>query len=250
MLTRRQARKRKKIIVSVITVMCLMLATVAYRIADVMVSEWLGINAYHAADYAGSAELFDRNTVLNPAQRWIAFFDRGVAHQRAGRWADAETDYRTALPLTPPSHRCIVALNLAWTLESKGDGLRRVSTPNETQASWHQAQELLRSEKCPDTVPPKTPGKPNPAGSLADQQKATSDRLAQKSQQLQDQQSNSKPEQDGQPSDEQKAEELQQREQQAAKAAQEKKDTKKERAPVKQEESSDGERHDDEKANW
>lgn len=150
MLSRHKARRAKRTVIGVATAMCIVLGGTAYRIADTAVSDWLGTSAYESGNYVDAARYFSRNLVLNVTEPWLAPFDRGTARFALREWAAAESDYRSALPLAPEKHRCRVALNLAWTLEARGDDLRRANLAAEALDTWQQARDILRNYQCPD----------------------------------------------------------------------------------------------------
>ena len=69
---------------------------------------------------------------------WPMFYERGIAHERAGRWPQAESDFEFALQLAPDQPSVLNYLGYAWTernqnLDRARDMIQRAVTlrPNE-----------------------------------------------------------------------------------------------------------------------
>ena len=58
-------------------------------------------------------------------QSWPLFYERGVAHERAGQWPEAEADFQFALRLAPDQPSVLNYLGYAWTEQGRNLGQAR-----------------------------------------------------------------------------------------------------------------------------
>lgn len=121
------------------------------KFALTVVSNEAGRQALTRLDYAGAQSWFENNLRFNWFEPWIAHYNVGVALYHQENWWAAENQFQTALPLAPDPKKCTVAMNLAWTMEAKGDSLRaRGDGPSATLA-WNGAKEVLKRQRCDDS---------------------------------------------------------------------------------------------------
>lgn len=67
--------------------------------------------------WTASTEAYDRALALiDPIERrhWSVFYERGIAHERAGDWPDAEGDFQKALELSPDNPLVLNYLGYSW----------------------------------------------------------------------------------------------------------------------------------------
>lgn len=139
-----------------------------------------GRQSYAAGESERAAEAFGANLRLNVLEPWVAHFNKGTAHYQAEQWQLAEDEFRAALAQVPEQHACMVALDLAWTIEAQGDELAADGKSDEARARWAEARKVLDGSRCgqlPDGSPSPTPtpspqspspspsGSPTPSGS-------------------------------------------------------------------------------------
>jgi len=67
--------------------------------------------------WTDSAAAYDRALdLIEPIERrhWSVFYERGIAHERAGDWPDAEADFQRALELSPDNPLVLNYLGYSW----------------------------------------------------------------------------------------------------------------------------------------
>tara|TARA_R110000751_G_scaffold2339_9_gene12284 strand:- start:893 stop:2665 length:1773 start_codon:yes stop_codon:yes gene_type:complete len=67
--------------------------------------------------WTDSAAAYDRALdLIQPVERrhWSVFYERGIAHERAGDWPDAEADFQKALDLSPENPLVMNYLGYSW----------------------------------------------------------------------------------------------------------------------------------------
>ncbi|WP_426959053.1 tetratricopeptide repeat protein [Muricoccus radiodurans] len=85
---------------------------------------------------AEAVEAYDRAIarIARPGtSEWPLFFARGLAHERAGRWPQAEADFRQALALSPEQPVLLNHLAYAWV--ERGERLQEARTMLERAAA-------------------------------------------------------------------------------------------------------------------
>lgn len=128
-----------------------------------------GIAAYEQGYWVQAHVEFASNTDWNLLQPWVAHFNSGTVQYQQANWASAEHDFRAALGLRPGGARCMISLNLAWTLEAKGDQQASSGLWDAAKASWQAGRDVLAASGCENRAAPEP-----------DQQTATDQRLADK----------------------------------------------------------------------
>ncbi len=108
-----------------------------------------GRNAFARSEFAAAAGEFDANRSLNPFERWIAPFNEGVAHHRAGALETAIADYGTALETVPRSRECTVRVNLALAHEARGNALDDSGDGADARREWQAGRDALAAGRCP-----------------------------------------------------------------------------------------------------
>ena len=81
-----------------------------------------GSNLRRAGKFSESAAMFTRaiERVGTPNRSaWPLFYERGVAYDRAGQWAKAESDFEYALKLAPDQPSVLNYLAYAWTEQDR-----------------------------------------------------------------------------------------------------------------------------------
>ena len=102
----------------------LLLLLLSVRIVVLLVDESDGLEAYRSAGFVEARDLFARNRVLNPVERWIAPFNEGDARFRLDDFDGAVDAFHAALEVVPEEHECVVRVNLALAYEALGDEAR------------------------------------------------------------------------------------------------------------------------------
>lgn len=68
--------------------------------------------------FAEAVVMYDRavSRLGTPSRaNWILFYERGIAHERAGQWPEAESDFQFALRLAPEQPSVLNYLGYSWT---------------------------------------------------------------------------------------------------------------------------------------
>lgn len=79
--------------------------------------------------FAEAVTLYDRavGRLGTPSRaNWVLFYERGIAHERAGHWPQAESDFQFALQLQPDQASVLNYLGYAWT--ERGQNLPQART--------------------------------------------------------------------------------------------------------------------------
>lgn len=142
---------RRRLLLWSLPVLVLLLLFAGKAISMVAVNE-SGRDAYAAEDPGGAVERFDRLHSVNLFQRWVAPFNSGTARTAAGDLTPARADLMLALERAPAAKQCVVAVNLALTLEASGDEAQADGRAEDARAFWIQATDLLTEHAC-DTDP-------------------------------------------------------------------------------------------------
>lgn len=141
----RRGRRLRALIVGLLTAALL---STGVKLGVTVVSNEAGRQSLTRLDYAGAQSWFENNLVLNWFEPWIAHYNVGVALYYQDNWWEAEAQFETALPLAPEPRKCTVALNLAWTLEAKGDSLRKRGDGQSATLAWGEAKEVVVKQRC------------------------------------------------------------------------------------------------------
>lgn len=141
----RWGRRLRALVVAVLTAALL---AIGVKFGVTVVSNEAGRQALTRLDYAGAQSWFENNLVANWFEPWIAHYNVGVALYYQDNWWAAENQFETALPLAPEPKKCMVALNLAWTMEAKGDSLRARGDGQNAALAWGEAKEVLEKQRC------------------------------------------------------------------------------------------------------
>lgn len=153
--------------VGVISVLALVLGL---RIGAVLVAERIGVHEHAQGRTQSAAAWFRQGTVLNPSDPWLSWYDLGVARYDGGDLEGAETAYRHALELAPEEQRCTIGLNLAWTLEVRGDRAKQAGDLQRARAWWEQGRQLLMGLTCAAEMPTSGAGASESTASSSGQQ--------------------------------------------------------------------------------
>ena len=86
---------------------------------------------------------------VDPFQRWLAPFNEGVAHHRAGELETAIDDYGVALETVPHARECTVRVNLALAHEARGDAFAESGDDASARAQWQAGRDALAEGRCP-----------------------------------------------------------------------------------------------------
>ncbi|MGO1973256.1 MAG: hypothetical protein ACTH2Q_09895 [Propionibacteriaceae bacterium] len=143
----RSAAVRRRLLLWSLPVLLLLLLFAGKSISMVAVNE-SGRDAYAAEDPGRAVDGFDRLHTLNLFQRWIAPFNSGTARTAAGDLAPARADLMLALERAPQPKKCLVAVNLAHTLEALGDAAQEAGRPEDAREFWTQATDVLTEYAC------------------------------------------------------------------------------------------------------
>lgn len=108
----------------------------------------LGTRAWQAADPVAAAEAHQRATTVNLVERWIAWYNLGVAHYDLARWDGAADDFEQAARLAPADAQCQVRLNWSAALEAGGDAMMAAGEPDGALARWAYAKVVLAEVNC------------------------------------------------------------------------------------------------------
>lgn len=149
--TDRAKAVRRRLLLWSLPVLLLLLLFAGKAISMVAVNE-SGRDAYAAEDPGGAVQNFDRLHTVNLFQRWVAPFNSGTARTAAGELTPARADLMLALEQAPEAKQCVVAVNLALTLEASGDEAQANGQAEDARAFWTQAIDLLTEHGC-DTDP-------------------------------------------------------------------------------------------------
>ena len=156
-----------------LTLLCLALLVVGGKWASMAAFNHAGRAAIDRTDYAGAAEWFSANKIANWFEPWKPYFNTGVALYHQQNWDGAQAEFEQALGHVPLDHRCTVALNLAWTLEAKGDALlERRDRPGAT-AAFAKAKSVAEDARCDKSKRASR----SSGGSPTQQQEQTTERL-------------------------------------------------------------------------
>lgn len=116
-----------------------------------------GLRDFADGDFDAALGRFAANRWPGVVEPWVAPFNEGDAHYRAGDYARALGDFRDALRDVPPEHECEVRLNIALTRERIGDaGPDPAST--ETEESWRAGRDALAGGRCTELASETDPG--------------------------------------------------------------------------------------------
>ena len=147
--TRRRPSPRARRIALVVAA----LATVAG--VKLVTMGWLsnsGVDAYERKDYGAAEVAFERLSIANVVQRWVAPFDLGVARAANDDLTGAESAFRTALRLDPA--RCETRFNLAATIEAIGDDIQGGALNPVARQRYEDALAVAEAGTCdPETEP-------------------------------------------------------------------------------------------------
>ena len=140
-----RARRIALVVAALATVVGVKLVTVG----------WLsnsGVDAYERKDYGAAEVAFERLSIANVVQRWVAPFDLGVARAANDDLTGAETAFRTALRLDPA--RCETRFNLAATIEAIGDDIQGGARNPVVRQRYEDALAIAEAGTCdPETEP-------------------------------------------------------------------------------------------------
>lgn len=156
-----------------LTLLCLALLVVGGKWASMAAFNHAGRAAIDRTDYAGAAEWFSANKVANWFEPWKPYFNTGVALYHQKNWDGAQGEFEQALGRVPLDHRCTVALNLAWTLEAKGDALIDRRDRLGAAAAFARAKAVAEDARCDKSKRAAN----SSGGSPTQQQEQTSERL-------------------------------------------------------------------------
>lgn len=148
---KRWAKRRRlaRLVVAGATLVCTGLAVVGIKLTAVAFNDWMGITASETPNPHEASQWFARNLVFNYTEPWVALYNAGTAAYGELQWVAAEQYYRRALPLAPSSEKCRVMLNLAWTLEARGDALKAAGNVADARQAWDEARDALPQTVCP-----------------------------------------------------------------------------------------------------
>ncbi len=132
---------------------------------------WLsnsGVDAYERSDYGAAEVAFDRLSIANVVQRWVAPFDLGVARAANDDLTGAESAFRTALRLDPA--RCETRFNLAATIEAIGDDVQGGALNPVARQRYEDALAIAEAGACDPEIGARAPPGPahRPAASEAE----------------------------------------------------------------------------------
>lgn len=148
---------------------CALSALVAGHLFGRQATNQTGLDNYASGYWATAANYFAQNKPLNFFQPWLTPFNAGSAHAQDRNWVAAEAELRAALQARPGQARCMISLNLAWTLEARGDEEAAGGNEASARVSWRAALLVLDESGCA-TNPAPQPG----------QESETRERLAEK----------------------------------------------------------------------
>lgn len=120
-------------------------------VAGWLVGTWssneAGIDQYEQGWYTGASDHFrEQQDVV--VQSWVGPFNLGTVHHQVGEYAKSEERFRLALTRAPRAQRCMISLNLAWTLETQGDVYADSGNWSGAKTSWQAAKQALASSGC------------------------------------------------------------------------------------------------------
>ena len=82
----------------------------------------LGDSLRRSGRFSEAVKVYDRAVArlgTPNRQSWPLFYERGVAHERAGQWPEAEADFQFALRLAPDQPSILNYLGYAWTEQGR-----------------------------------------------------------------------------------------------------------------------------------
>lgn len=126
----------------------LVLVAFGLRVGQVWATNEAGRASYQAGESVNAVDAFTANQAVNLLQPWVAEFNLGTARHQQGDWIKAEAQFRTALALAPRTQVCMISLNLAWTLEARGDEAAASGNPAGAVSAWQAAQQALDAAGC------------------------------------------------------------------------------------------------------
>lgn len=145
--TARLIRRRRLLVIGA-AAMVLALLVGAKAVSMTMINE-AGRTAYAAGSLPDADREFTRLAPVNAFSPWVAWNNRGTAQFGLGAYDVAETDFRRALQLVPTRHACVVAVNLASTLEKIGDDLTAAGDAAGGQQRYEEGIALIDRYGCP-----------------------------------------------------------------------------------------------------
>ncbi|GAB3624933.1 hypothetical protein GCM10027418_30190 [Mariniluteicoccus endophyticus] len=131
----------------------LVLVLVAVLLLTKLADNAAGRESYVGHDPAGARQRFERTQRINVVEPWIAHFNHGTAAYQLRRYAEARTDFSTALASVPKTHDCMVRLNLVETIERMGDELAAARSFDAARVQYEEALRVLRAGSCGDRTP-------------------------------------------------------------------------------------------------
>lgn len=145
--TARLTRRKRLLLIGAAALLVALLVG-AKTISMTMINE-AGRAAYGAGSVPEADREFGRLAPVNVLSPWVAWNNRGTAQFGLGAYDVAETEFRRALELVPTKHVCVVAVNLASTLEKIGDDLTAAGDPAGGRQRFEEGIALIDRYGCP-----------------------------------------------------------------------------------------------------
>ena len=144
--TRRGRRRRLLLLGLPLLVVAVLVG--AKAVSMILIND-AGRAAYDTGSMTQADQEFTRLGTVNLLSPWVAWNNRGTAQYGLGAYDVAETDFRRALELVPTRQVCVVAVNLATTLEQIGDELTAAGDTAGGQQRYAEGLALLTRYACP-----------------------------------------------------------------------------------------------------
>jgi len=149
----RLLRLRRRLLLFSLPVI-LAITVVAIWLLSLSATAGLAIQQYNRASYTESASTAGGLLSQNHVEKWLPYFDRGVALAGGEEYIPAIDDFEIALLHAPESRRCQVIVNLSLGWERLADGYAQAGLFDGAALLYQTSLDVLEGQDC---VPPEEP---------------------------------------------------------------------------------------------
>lgn len=105
--------------------------------------------AYNNKNYDLALAINRNPFFANSVEPYLLEYNNGVASIQAGKYTEAEKDFRSALKNNVPENKlCKVYVNLSLSVELQGDGLTNTETYEDALVTYSRAEATLYENNC------------------------------------------------------------------------------------------------------
>ncbi|WCC79851.1 hypothetical protein O6R08_10380 [Cutibacterium equinum] len=120
----------------------------AIKFIALVAFDHLGRKSMDENKFEQAKTYFSLNLIANFFDPWQPHFNTGVAQFKLHDFQAAEKQFRLALDQAPDDKVCMVSLNLAVTLETRGDGLKAMGDLQGAQQLYGEASMIATKTEC------------------------------------------------------------------------------------------------------